>query len=121
METEAARSNHHTIGLNIHTLHIFTCFIVCASTHPKVCMTVDHHGALDQLIGTLQEVMARDDAGVVDQYVYLSHLSADLLSRGIHTLTLPHITHIGVDLRLERRDLLYPSNRSCKGGKMEIR
>lgn len=86
-----------------------------APTHPEVCVTVDHHGALDQLVGTLQEVMARDDAGVVDQYVHLSHLSPHLLGCGIHTLPLPHITHIGVDLRLERGDLLYPSNRSYRG------
>lgn len=81
-------------------------------------MTVDHHGPLDQLVGTLQEVMARDDAGVVDEYVHLSHLPAHLLRCGIHTLALPYITHIGVDLRLERWDFLYPSNRSCreKGG-----
>lgn len=77
-------------------------------------MTVDHHGPLDQLVGTLQEVMARDDAGVVDEYVHLSHLPTHLLRCGIHTLALPYITHIGVDLRLERWDFLYPSNRSCR-------
>lgn len=81
-------------------------------------MAVDHHGALNQLIGALQKVMAGDDAGVVDQYVYLSHLSTHLLSRGIHTLPLSHVTHIGVDLRLEWGDLLYPSNRSCRGKEM---
>lgn len=92
--------------------------LVCTSTHPEVCMTVDHHGALDQLIGTLQKVMARDDAGVVDQYVHLSHLSAHLLSCGIHTLPLSHITHVGVDLWLERGDLLHPSNRPYRGKEM---
>lgn len=81
-------------------------------THPEVCVAVDHHGALDEFIGALQEVMAGDDAGVVDQYVHLSHLSAHLLSCGIHTFTLSHVTDVGVDLRLERWDLLDPSNRS---------
>lgn len=95
--------------------------MACASTHPEVCVAVDHHGALDQLIGTLQKVMARDDAGVVDQYVHLSHLSTHLLGCRIHTLPLSHVTHIGVDLRLERRDLLYTSNRSCRGGKEMIK
>lgn len=78
-------------------------------------MTVDHHGPLDQLIGALQKVMSRDDASVVDEYVDFSHLSTHLLSCGIHTLALSHIAHIGVDLWLERRDFLYPSNRSCRG------
>lgn len=84
----------------------------CTSTHPEVCMTVDHHGALNQLIRTLQKVMARDDTSIVDQYVDLSHLSTHLLSCRIHTLPLSHITHIGVDLWLERRNFLNTSNRS---------
>lgn len=85
-----------------------------AATHPEVCVTVDHHGALDQLVGTLQEVVAGDDAGVVDQYVHLSHLPAHLLGGGIHTLPLAHVAHIGVDLWLERGHLLHPSDGSCK-------
>lgn len=79
-------------------------------------MTVDHHGALDQLIRALQKVMAGDNAGVVDQHVHLSHLPTHLLRCGIHTLPLPNIAHVGVDLWLEWRDFLYPSNRSCRGG-----
>lgn len=75
-------------------------------------MAVDHHGALDQFIGTLQKVMAGDDTSIVDQYVHISHLSTHLLSCRIHTLPLSHITHIGVDLWLERRDFLNTSNRS---------
>lgn len=78
-------------------------------------MTVDYHGAFNQLIGTFQEGVARDDTGVVDQYVHLSYLSAHLLSCGIHTLPLSHITHVSVDLWLKRRDLLDPSNRSYRG------
>lgn len=88
-----------------------------AWTYPEVRVAVDHHGALDQLIGALQEVMAGDDAGVVDQYVHFSHLTAHLLSCGIHTLPFPNVTHVGVDLRLKRWDLLHPSNRPCTGGK----
>lgn len=81
-------------------------------------MAVDHHGALDQLIGALQEVMAGDDAGVVDQQVHVPHLSTHLLGCGIHALPLSHVTHIGVDLRLEGGDLLHPSDRSCGGKEM---
>jgi len=95
-----------------------TFLSVCASTHPKVCMAVDHHGALDQLIGALEKVMAGDHAGIVQQYVHLSHLSTHLLSCRIHILPLSYITQVGVDLRLERRNLLYPSNRSCRGKDM---
>ena len=81
-------------------------------------VAVDHHGALDEFVGALQEVVAGDDAGVVDQYVHLSHLSAHLLGRGIHALSLSHVAHVGVDLRLERGDLLNPSDGSCGvGGK----
>ena len=60
-------------------------------THPEVCVAVDHQGALDQLVGALQEVVARDDAGVVDEHVHLAHLSTHLLGCGIHTLPLPHV------------------------------
>lgn len=122
METEADISNHHNVNPNIYTGLLFSaklaCLIACASTHPEECMAVDHHGALDQLIGALQKVMTGDDAGIVDQYVHISHLSTHLLSCRIHTLTLSHITRIGVDLGLERRDLLYPSNRSCRAKEM---
>lgn len=91
------------------------CFIACATTHPEVCVAVDNHGALDQLIWALQKVMARDDAGIVDQYVNISHLSTHLLGCRIHALPFANVAHIGVDLRLERRDLLYPPNWPCRG------
>ena len=83
------------------------------STHPEVRMTVDHQGALDELIRTLQEVVAGDDTGVVDQNVHLAHLTAHLLGRHVHTLPLAHVTYVGVNLGLERRDLLYSSDRTC--------
>lgn len=83
-------------------------------THPEVRVAVDHHGALDQFVGTLQEVVARDHAGVVDQYVHVPHLAAHLLGGGIHTLALPHVAHVGVDLRLERRHLLHAADRSLQ-------
>lgn len=82
-------------------------------------MTVDHHGAFDQLVRALQKVMTRDNTGIVDQYVHLSHLSAHLLCGGVHVLTLSHITHIGVDLGLESGDFLHPSNRFCRMEKQQ--
>lgn len=103
-------NNHPVIHTRLGLLYLLAVSVVCKPTHPEVCMTVDHHGALDQFIWTLQKVVARDDAGVVDQYVHLSHLLAHLLGCGIDALPLSHVTHIGVDLRLERRDLLDPSN-----------
>lgn len=83
---------------------------VCASAYPEVCVAVDHHGAFDQLIGTLQERMPGDHAGVVDQYVHLAHFAAYLLGGGVHALPIPHVTHIGVDLRLRWGDLLNTSS-----------
>lgn len=83
---------------------------VGAPTHPEVCVAVDHHGALDQLVGTLQKRVPGDHAGVVDQYVHLAHLAAHLLGSGVHTFPFPHVTHVGVDLWLRRGDLLHTSS-----------
>lgn len=73
---------------------------VCASTYPEVCVAVDHHGAFNQLIGTLQKRMPGDHASVVNQYVHLAHFTAYLLSSGVHAVPFSHVTHIGVDLWL---------------------
>lgn len=83
---------------------------VCASTYPEVRVAVDHHGAFNQLIGTLQKRMPGDHASVVDQYVHLAHFTTYLLGSGVHALSFSHITHIGVDLWLRWGDLLDTSS-----------
>jgi len=89
------------------------------TTHPEVGVAVDHHGALDQLVGTLQQVVARHHAGVVDQYVHIAHLAADAIRRAVHALPLAHVAQVREHLGLEGRHLLDPAarrrRRPCPG------
>lgn len=84
-------------------------------THPEVCVAVHHHGPFDQLIGTLEQMVAGHHTGVVDQQVHFANLPPHPLCCGVHALSLPHINHICVHLWLERRDLFYTSNSSFGG------
>lgn len=75
------------------------------TNYPEVSEAVDHHGPLDEFIGTLEQVLPRNHAGVVDEQVHVSDLAANALCGGVHTLAVPHITHVRVDLRFERLHL----------------
>lgn len=35
--------------------------------YPEVCVAIDHHGSLNELIGTFQKVMSRDHTSIIDQ------------------------------------------------------
>ena len=75
-------------------------------------MAVHNHRAFYKLIRTLQEVMTRDRACVVDQNVHFPHLLTHLQCGGVHVLAFSHVTHICVNLGLERGHLFYPSDSS---------
>lgn len=76
-------------------------------SYPEVCVAVDHHGPLDELVRTLQQVLSRNHTRVVDQQVHIAHLASHTLGCRVHALALPHVTHVCVDLRLERLHLLH--------------
>lgn len=64
-----------------------------------MCVTVDHHGPLDKLIGTLQEMVPRDHAGVVNQDGHLANLFADSLCCRVDIFSLAHIAGVRVNLQ----------------------
>lgn len=63
-------------------------------------MTVDHHGPLDKLIGTLQEMVPGDHAGIVNQDRHLANLFADPLRCRVDIFSFAHITGVRVNLQV---------------------
>lgn len=68
--------------------------------YPEVCVAIDHHGSLNELIRTFQEVVPRDHAGVIDQDRDLANLLADPFRRQVDILPLSHITGVGKHLQV---------------------
>lgn len=68
--------------------------------YPEVCVAVDHHGPLNELIRTLQKVMPRDHASVIDQDRDLTNLFADPFGRQVDILPLSHITGVSKNLQV---------------------
>lgn len=68
--------------------------------YPEVCVAVDHHGSLNELIRTLQKVMPRDHTGVIDQDRDLANLLADPFGRQVDIFPLSHITGVSKNLQV---------------------
>ncbi len=75
-------------------------------TDPEVSMAVDHHSPLDKLIGALEKMTSGHNSSIINQQVDVAHLFAHLLCSRIHTLTFTDVANIGVNFRLEHRQLL---------------
>lgn len=62
--------------------------------YPEVCVAIDHHGSLNELIGTFQEVMPRHHAGIIDQDGDLASFLPDPFRCQVSVLPLSHITGV---------------------------
>lgn len=76
-------------------------------------MAIDHHGSLNELIRTFQEVVPGDHAGVVDQDRDLANLLADPFCRQVDVLPLPHIAGVGENLQVTVGQDLFLAVPSC--------
>lgn len=76
-------------------------------------MAIDHHGPLNELIRTFQEVMPGDHTGIIDQDRDLANLLADPLCRQVDILPLSHIAGVGKDLQVTVGQDLFLTVPSC--------
>lgn len=81
--------------------------------YPEVCVAIDHHGSLNELIRTFQEVMPRDHTGIIDQDWDLANLLADPFGCQVDILPLSHITGIGKNLQVTVRQNFFLTIPSC--------
>ena len=65
-----------------------------------MCVAIDHHGSLNELIGTFQEVMPRHHTGVIDQDRDLTDFLPDPFRCQVDVLPLSHITGVGKNLQV---------------------
>lgn len=63
-------------------------------------MAVHHHGPLNQLIRTFQEMMARDHASIINQDGDVTNFFADSLSGRVDILPFAHIASVRMDLQV---------------------
>lgn len=88
---------------------------------PEVCMAIDHHSSLNELIRIFQKVMSGDHTSIMDQDRGLANFLSDPLSCQVDIFSLPHITGVGKNLQvtmgqnfllstpsLQRRGVLLP-------------
>jgi len=76
-------------------------------------MTVDHHGPLNKLIGTLQKMVPGDHTGIVNQDGHLANLLADPLRRRVDVFSFAHVTGVCVNLQAAVGQRVFLSISSC--------
>lgn len=85
------------------------------NSYPEVCVTVDHHGPLNKLIRTFEEVVPRHHPSIVNQDGNLADFLAHPLRCGVDIFPFAHITGVGVNLQIARgHNFLFSISSDCR-------
>lgn len=63
--------------------------------HPEVSHRVHVHGTLDLLVGQIEKVFSRDNAGIIDHHVHGAHLLLHEIGGLVDSLTVRHVHLVG--------------------------